>query len=257
MKMIAKGLFAFALLAPASAHAGEAYVSVSAGLAFAEDSQNSGEITSTIPATEDFDAIPAGTPLEWRTEFDDGVNIASQVGYALDNGLRLELDVFYSQVDVDTHSGLAVGGAVIDSVDVAVLTRTAPSTNNPSVGAVIADGRGSIDTYGGFANVLYDLNKGGGVEPYIGVGLGYQWSNINYSPSDVPIVDADDGGFAWQAIAGVSVALSQNVDLFGQYQYRSAFDDAGVLVSLVPAGLEIENNQSVATAGLRLRFGGE
>src|SRR5690606_35474083 len=131
-KLLRTCLVLAAVSVPATAHAGEVYTGVSGGIALNEDSRNSDEFDATVPATPDWGAIPAGTSLEWDTEFDNGFAISGVVGYAFDNGLRSEVELSYTRSGVKTHSGLAAGGAVIDGVDVAVLTRGAPSPANPT-----------------------------------------------------------------------------------------------------------------------------
>lgn len=254
--LIAAGTAAM-ILFPATAMAKEGpYVGVSGGVALPNDSNNSGAFTSTVPATPDFDAIPADTSLAWNTEFDTGYAINGQVGYAFDNGLRLELEGAFTRYDVDTHSGLTVGGTNIDAVDVAVLTRGAPDPANPTVGAVIADGQGRVTNFGLFANAFYDFNPEGTFKPYVGAGLGYQWADIEFRPSGVDVADDSDGGLAYQLMAGASFALSDSAEIFGQYTWRDRTDTAEVPLNLLPATLGVETGQSIVSAGVRFRFGG-
>lgn len=244
----------FALPAAAAAKEGP-YVGVSGGIALPNDSNNRGSFDATVPATDDFGAIPAGTTLGWNTEFDTGYAINGQVGYAFANGFRVELEGAYTRYDVDTHSGLTVGGANIDAVDVAVLTRGAPAAGNPTVGAVIADGQGRISNFGVFGNVYYDFNADGSFKPFVGAGIGYQWADIQYRPSGVDVADDKDGGLAYQLMAGASVALSERAELFGQYTWRDRTDTANVPLNLLPANLGVETGQSIVSAGVRIKFG--
>ena len=149
-----------------------------------------------------------------------------------------------------------MGGANIDDVDVAVLTRSAPADGNPAVGAVIADGRGRVSNFGLFGNVFYDIDTGSSFKPYVGAGLGYQWADIRYNPSGVDVGDDSDGGLAYQLMAGASVALSDQAELFGQYAWRDRTDTAELPLNLVPATLGVETGQSVVSVGVRFRFGG-
>lgn len=253
--LIAAGLAATAL-SPATVMAKEGpYVGVSGGLVLPGDSSNRGSFETEVPATDDFGSIPAGTSLGWQTEFDNGFGINGQVGYAFDNGFRIELEGAYTKYDVDSHSGLAVGGAVIDGVDVAVLTRGTPGAPNPTVGQVLADGRGRMSNFGLFGNVFYDIDAGSSFKPYVGAGIGYQWSDIRYRPSGVDVVDDDDGGFAYQLMAGASFALSDNAEIFGQYTWRDRTGTAEVPVNLLPATLGVETGQSIISAGVRVKLG--
>ena len=262
MKHLSKITFGTAVLAaaiavPASAQTTPGpYIGLSGGVALPGDSNNSGETTATIPATDDFGEIPAGTDVAWETDFDTGFAINGQVGYAFENGVRVELEGSYTKYDVDSHEELTVGGANIDAVDVAVLTRGEADDDNPTVGAVLADGQGDVSNFGIFANAFYDIETGSGFKPYVGAGVGYQWVDVDYQPSGVPVGDDDDGTFAYQLMAGASFAVTDTVDLFGQYTYRDTFSDADIPLTLLPATLGVESQQSLVTAGVRVRFGG-
>lgn len=254
LRLLAAGTAALVAF-PTAALADGPYVGVSGGVSLPGDSRNSGTFDATVPATDDFGAIPADTTLGWETEFDTGYAINGQVGYAFDNGFRIEAEGSYTRYDVDTHTGLTVGGANIDGVDVAVLTRGEPSAANPTVGEVIADGQGRVSNFGLFGNVFYDINTGSGFKPYVGAGVGYQWADVQYRPSGVDVADANDGGFAYQLMAGASVELSESAELFGQYTYRDRTDTAEVPLNLVPATLGVETGQSIVSAGVRIKFG--
>jgi len=252
--LIAAGTAAFAAI-PSAAMAEGVYVGFGAGVSLPGDSENRGEFNATVPGTPDFGAIPAGTPLGWNTGFDTGLALSGQVGYKFDNGFRLEVEGNFSQVDVSGHRGFQVGGANIDGVDVAVLTRGAPAAGNPTVGACGATDTGRVNTYGLFANVFYDINTGTAIKPYVGAGAGVQWVDVRYQPSDVRISNDTASGFAYQLMAGATYELSSRAELFGQYAYRANTERADIGLDLLPATLGVESNQSVLTAGLRLKFG--
>ncbi|QFT77163.1 outer membrane protein [Erythrobacter sp. THAF29] len=241
---------------PTAALADGPYVGVSGGVVLPEDSSNAGEFDADVPATPDFGAIPAGTEVGWETQFDTGFAISGQAGYAFENGFRLEAEVAYSEYDVDTHTGLTVGGANIDGADVAILTRGAADPANPTVGAVIADGQGKVTNFGLFGNVFYDINTGSAFKPYVGGGIGYQWVDVDYMPSGVAVGADEDGTFAYQLMAGASFEVSDNFEIFGQYTWRDSTEEAEIPLTLVPATLGVESSQSIISAGVRVGFGG-
>ena len=70
------------------------------------------------------------------------------------------------------------------------------------------------------------------------------------------VADDSDGGFAYQLMAGASVALSDNAEVFGQYTWRDRTDTADVPLNLLPATLGVETGQSIVSAGVRVKFGG-
>lgn len=253
VRLFAAGAVALAAV-PTAAMAEGPYIGVSAGVALPEDSANAGQFDTTVPATPDWPAIPAGTPLAWNTEFDTGFAVSGQFGYAFDNGFRLELEGAFNRYGVTRHRDLAVGGANIDGLDASVLTRGTPSPANPTVGAVLAQDDSEVTNFGLFGNVFYDINTGSGFKPYIGAGLGYQWVDVEYQPSGVDVADDTDGGLAYQLMAGASYDLATNTQLFGQYTYRSLTEEAEVPLNLLPATLGVESTQSIISAGVRVSF---
>lgn len=238
-----------------SAYAGEPYVGASAGINMQNNSKNKGQFTSTVPATADFPEIASGTSLDWTTEFDNGLDLNLLAGYRLDNGLRIELQGFYNRAGVDRHVNLAAGGTVIDGVDSAVLTRGPASATNPTVGAVLSTDAGKIKNYGVFANALYDIKLSENFMPYLGGGVGFSRTDVDFMPSAVPVVNDKKTVFAYQAIAGATYKLSPSFEIFGQYTYRNA-NRADVDVSLVPATLGVKSKQSIVNVGFRIPFGG-
>jgi opacity protein-like surface antigen len=252
--LIAAGTAAAAAF-PTAAMAEGVYIGIGGGVALPGDSKNRGAFTGNVPATDDFDAIPADTPLAWNTDFDTGFALSGQVGYKFDNGFRLEVEGAYSRYDVASHSGLLVGGTNIDAVDVAVLTRGPADMANPTVGAVIADGQGRVSNFGLFANVFYDIDTGTAFKPYIGAGAGVNWVNVNYRPSNVEVGSGNEAGIAYQLMAGASFDISPRAELFGQYTYRANGNRADIDLDLLPATLGVQNHQSLLTAGVRVKFG--
>lgn len=230
------------------------YISFDAGVVFASTSNNSGAFTSAVPATPDFAAIAVDTPLAWDTEFDTGVTAGGAIGYDFGNGFRSELQGFYTRYNVDTHSGVSVGGTLIDGADVAVLTRGAADLANPTVGTIVADGRGNLTSYGAFLNMYYDFDIGASIEPYLGIGLGYVGTDVDYQPSGVVIADAVHDGFAYQAMAGATAKFSRRFEVFTQYTYRDNLEDVEVPLDLLPADLAIETQQHIVTGGVRFKF---
>ncbi|MFW6300420.1 MAG: outer membrane protein, partial [Oceanicaulis sp.] len=74
-----------------------------------------------------------------------------------------------------------------------------------------------------------------------------------YSPSDVAIIeDTEMVGF-YQLMAGGSYAFGPDVEAFAGYRYRQS-GDAETDSVLVPAGLDIENQNHILEFGLRYSF---
>ncbi|MBO6086390.1 MAG: hypothetical protein J6P19_08370, partial [Acetobacter sp.] len=70
--------------------------------------------------------------------------------------------------------------------------------------------QGTDESWGGFANVLYDfdLERLFGVKsivtPFIGGGAGYLWQRYNRPNTMIAAITGTHGGFSWQGIAGVA-----------------------------------------------------
>lgn len=124
------------------------------------------------------------------------------VGYAMTNGFRLEGELAYRNNDVD----------IIDE---------------------------EAEVWSAMANLFYDFNRGGGFEPYVGVGLGY---------ASIDFLGDDDENWAWQATAGVGIPINDRVTFDVGYRYFQIpeFDVGG--------GDSEYTNQAV-TLGLRFQFG--
>ncbi|MCB2068084.1 MAG: outer membrane beta-barrel protein, partial [Erythrobacter sp.] len=255
MKKLLLSASLVALAIPATAQA-QAYIGVSGGLATNEDATNSGVFTDTLPAIGSIPAITAGTPYEFETNVDVGWTAGAQLGYAFDNGLRVELDGNYQSMDIEYHRGLITGGVARDGDDFGRnILRGNPTGTD--IGTWLASATGDVETYGLFANVLYDFNRGGNINPYLGVGAGLFVVDADYAPGGYLISDRADTTWAWQGIAGISGRLSHNVELFAEYKYRDMLDDATLENQLLPATLSTEFTQHTGVLGLRFFLGGE
>ena len=256
MKIFSLLLVASAALAMPTAAFAQTYVGVSVGATIPEDSKNKGVFTSDVPATTVapiYPAIPSGTELGWRTEFDTGYNISGQVGHRFSGGFRVEGEFNYNRSGIKTHSGVSVGGTDISAVDASVLTRGA--TVGSTVGTVVDSGIGKQESYGLFANVYYDFNSGGSFQPYVGGGVGGQRVKFDYRPSDIDVGQGKDTNFAWQLMAGATYKIGPSLEIFGQYNYRDA-GETTMNLDLLPADLNAESRQSIFSLGLRIPLGG-
>ncbi len=233
------------------------YGSFSAGGVFLGDSDNSGAFTSnfltgtgtTIPNNT---LLPAGTSVGWTTEFETGYTVSAALGRRFGNRLRGEIELAYQSNDIDTHRNVQAGGIPLDNQDVGVLISGAP-LQGATVGTVVDDGRGSVESTFLTANLYYDFNQLGAFTPYVGGGIGVAQVKVDYSPSGVGIVDDEDTVLAYQLVAGGSFELNDRTALFAQYRYRGT-EEVETNVDLFPASLDIENRASVVEVGLRFNF---
>ncbi len=240
------------------AQAQEWYAGGSVGYVQQNDSENSGSTGAFTtgngaPAVPFGTAIAEGTSYGWTTEFSEGYELAGEFGARYGNGLRSGIELVYNQSDVDTHQGVTLGGDPIGTVDAAVLTGSETQLG-ATVADVVAEGRGELSNTGLFANVYYDFNRAGNVQPYVGGGIGYMWSDVQYEPSGVGIIDDTESGFAYQLKAGGTLRVTDAWEVYGEYAYRAS-EDVELDNQLFPGSLEVENEQNVFSIGARYRFG--
>ncbi|MEO0983036.1 MAG: outer membrane beta-barrel protein [Pseudomonadota bacterium] len=231
------------------------YVSGSAGVSFQSDSDNFGTTgaftTGDIGDGSTID-VAAGTDYGWTTEFDAGFAVAGEAGARFGQGFRAGFEISYTDANVDTHRDVTLGGGPIGALDAAALAG-APAPLGVTIADLVADGQGDITSLAFMANLYYDLNLGGRIQPYVGAGVGVADVDVDYSPSGVVIIDDGETKFAYQFKAGATYKATQALDLFAEYVYR-ATDDIEVDNALFPGTLEIENQQNMVLAGARLNF---
>ncbi|MBV9656214.1 MAG: OmpA family protein [Acetobacteraceae bacterium] len=146
------------------------------------------------------------------------------IGYGFGNGLRLEAEGNYR----DTQNRKITGTAY------------------PT------EAGGQIQTYGAMVNALFDLDIGfPWLYPYLGVGAGYGWTDLNKVYASGPSVPAllnagsnRQGNFAWQVIAGLSFPVPDvpGLSLTAEYRFYSIVGPTGI-------------KDSSATYGAPLRYG--
>ncbi len=88
-------------------------------------------------------------------------------------------------------------------------------------------------------NAQYDFNRGGRVQPYVGVGAGY---------AKVESDGVDDSNWAWQAMAGLGVPINDRLTFDAGYRYFFV-DELGF------GGVaDASYNHQAVTIGLRYQF---
>ena len=137
-------------------------------------------------------------------DYDLGFRSASlAAGYGFDNGLRAELEASYRRNELE----------VIEFSDARGVLNTGAND--------------AVDAFNGFANLYYDFRPNLPVQPYLGIGAGL--TSVGYKGnfsvltgfmrSDSPLFDDRDTAFAWQVIAGASIAFTPRTRLSAEYRY--------------------------------------
>jgi OOP family OmpA-OmpF porin len=172
--------------------------------------------------------------------YNPGLTGLASIGYALGNGVRLEVEGSYRSNGID-DSGKPVG---------------------------ITSQGGRETKIGAMGNVLFDMDIGSPyVFPYLGAGAGYQHVDQRYEQTDVggPRVSlsAKQGYFAYQAIAGAAFPIPGVVGLSATAEYRylglagdrseTGSSVQGAVVTPVTRRVTEDNNHSLMI-GLRYAF---
>ena len=213
------------------------------------DTKNDGAFTrefitgpgTTIPAGV---ALPAGTDVGWDTDVDNGVGANLALGWRAGQ-MRFEAEYAYASHDVDRHFNVSAAGIALGSEDAGVLVSGAPGNLGISVADLVADAKGDFKADYLFFNAFYDFDTGWTLNPYLGAGIGNAWVDVDYSPSDVAIIDDDDSVLANQ--------FNEQLEFFGGLRWRQT-EDLDVNSTLLPANFEIENESWLAEAGVRWSF---
>ncbi len=132
------------------------------------------------------------TGSDSEASFDTGFAGIGALGYGLGGtGLRIEGEIGYRKNDIDDVSGVAGNG------DVSALTF--------------------------MGNILYDIDLGGRITPYLGIGAGAARVDASgVSPISGSRVSDDDVAFAYQGILGGSFDVSDRFKLTLDYRYLEA-----------------------------------
>ena len=181
-----------ALAAPAMARDGAWYVGVEGGAMMVEDM--------------DFDvnAINKAGSVDLNTGYDVGAYLGYDFGM-----FRLEAETAYKHAglnNVTTSNGIILD--TLEEADVAIPGGTADLSGNLNVLSFMLNG-------------LLDFGPDDGIGAYIGGGAGIaraKLSGVGTTATGSFLSDSDSG-FAWQAIAGVRVPVSSNVDFGLRYRF--------------------------------------
>lgn len=177
----------------------------------------SGFIGVTIPADAD-----AGFFNE-EIEFDPGFNVGGAAG--MDYGaLRVEGEISYKEADVD-------------------------SITDRGTGETFRGIEGGIEATAFMVNLFVDLHSPGPITPYFGGGVGFAALHQSETFDDLVTFYASDDEmvFAYQAGAGLEIALNRQVSLDLAYRYFRTSE-----ATFTDSEMEFESHN--ATVGLRLKY---
>ncbi|WP_170772824.1 outer membrane protein [Ruegeria lacuscaerulensis] len=154
----------------------------------------------------DFTGTVNGGPESVDTDFDGGFGLGIAIGKEIPQwsndsiATRVELELSYRDNDVD---GVNFSG------------------NGPASEVNVS---GDVTQTSLFANVLVDFKTASALTPYVGLGLGVAYTDLDFSYGPGVELDDSDTNFAAQIIAGVAYDVSENTALTLDTRYSRAFD---------------------------------
>jgi OmpA-OmpF porin, OOP family len=114
---------------------------------------------------------------------------------------------------------------------------------------------GDIHAWTGMLNAYYDFNRDGGIEPYVGFGVGTARIDANAFEAVGPqVVNDDTDALAYQGIVGVAFGLGDNLDIDVGYRYLVAPDIGFNGTNPAPTKYTGDYQHQAVTVGLRYQF---
>ena len=176
---------------PAAARDGSGYFGIEGGVLFPKDMDVEGEFLFEDPETPDFLENDVA-----QVEFNRGLDLDAIAGFDF-GAFRVEGELGYKRARADDiefdDDFLEAIGADPDDVDADDL-----------------DVNGRVRVVSGMINVLGDFGSDAGFGGYAGLGVGR---------ARVKAFGDRDSAWAFQAIAGVRTAISENIDVGLKYRY--------------------------------------
>ena len=173
--------------------------------------------------------------LNDRVEFDPSISIGGSGGY--DFGyVRLEGELSYKHAEIS-------------------------SINDPLGSGTFISPHGSLGAFGVMANGFVDLHNASPVTPYFGGGIGFATLHLNETTGIerggtggrlTLYLDDDDTVFAYQAGAGLEIALNRRLSLDVGYRYFAT--DTARFNGNGSQDLELKYRSHSATVGVRFKF---
>ncbi len=154
----------------------------------------------------DFSGSIGGGTQSVDTEFDGGFGLGVAVGteipaWSNDSiGTRIELELSYRDNDVDAVNFTGNGPGAEGNVS------------------------GDVSQTSLFANLLFDFKQGGAITPFVGLGVGATYSDLDFVYGPGVALDDSDTNFAAQLIAGVAYDISDSTAFTVDARYSRAFD---------------------------------
>jgi len=190
---------AAAIATPAMARDNSGYVGIEGGVMFPRDVNL--DIDALYPVTV-VPGIPSGL-----VHYDQGADINLNTGFDTDLIGGYDFGVFRLEAELGyKHAG--VKSIVLD--EPFLFGVNAALDINPALQNSDLHFGGHANVLSAMGNAMLDFGDDAGWSGFVGVGGGI---------ADVKLLGDSHSGFAWQAIAGVRMAVSDNIDIGLKYRY--------------------------------------
>ena len=176
------------------------------------------------PADSDLSASELGITISTEIEKDAGVGILGAIGFSSGN-IRSEVELAHRGNDWDKMKGISISFEGV-TVSLPQFELSVP---------------GDWKTWSVMGNGFYDFEPVGMFHPYLGLGVGLALHDASFGGSatsidgtliDVQKVSDEDIVFAYQAMVGASIPVSETAELRIGYRYFASadthFDDAEI-----------------------------
>ena len=186
-----------------------------------------GAMTLGVASAQAADVEPVAAPAEWYVSLFGGASFLEDVSTEYDNDGPETYDI-----DAQTDVGFIIGGAIGTHLteDLRVELEVAYSENDVDgihysgpKGSGSYDGEGSFGILTFMGNLWYDAPLDMELKPYIGGGLGVaivDADSVGYANPDFEEYDSSEVAFAFQVGAGLRWMMSDNITLDVGYRLR-------------------------------------
>lgn len=186
------------------------------------------DVGRSVDGGLDGDVSDGVSTATFSPDFDDKWMGALGVGYAMRNGFRLEGEL--------SHRANNWGPTTLNAFD--------------------TDVTGDARALALMANLYYDFNHNGALQPYLGVGVGAARVRVGIDGSG----EGKDTRFAYQAMAGIAYAATERLTFdLGYRIFRVR--DLDVSEAFAASGIQtpssnVDYEHQAVTLGVRWQFGG-
>lgn len=159
--------------------------------------------------------------------------------------------------DSDMSYGLAFGYDTSKvRVEGEITAREAEVENHILGGGALPGPTGGAESLSIMGNLIYDFNRDGAFQPYIGAGLG--WTDVELSDFGVApipnVLDDSDSSFAYQFLAGLGFGLGESDwNLFIDYRWFVA-DSLSLTVSDAAGAVSSDVDYEVQDLVIGIRY---